>query len=132
MFNTAESRLTPFISSSRDTRAVDRLGRRRVVISSGVRDLVAAAAWLFVERGCGVTIDYVLSEEGQALPRELGCEFLKLDIVDRSAWGQTPDVNAVINNAGILTFGSTENCPATQLRQVFDLNVRRFERRSCF
>lgn len=105
----------------------------RIVITGGARGIGAATARLLVEGGARVLVADVLDEEGEALVQELGANaaYCRLDVTDPDAWQRAVDVaetrfgsvNALFNNAGIVSFGSVVDCAPEEFRRVLAVNL---------
>jgi 3alpha(or 20beta)-hydroxysteroid dehydrogenase len=93
----------------------------------------ASHAKALVAEGAKVVIGDVLVDEGEALAEELGAsaEFVKLDVTQEADW-QTAvtaaealggPVNLLINNAGIVGFGSITDETAEGFQRVMNINT---------
>jgi 3alpha(or 20beta)-hydroxysteroid dehydrogenase len=103
------------------------------LISGGARGMGASHAKALVAEGAKVVIGDVLVDEGEALAEELGAsaEFVKLDVTQEADW-QTAvtaaealggPVNLLINNAGIVGFGSITDETAEGFQRVMNINT---------
>lgn len=106
---------------------------RSVVVTGGARGIGAAVARAFRAEGALVTIADVLSDEGERLAEELGAgvRFVRLDVTDEADWVRvrevaeeaTGHVSVLINNAGIVDFGSIEDQEPKRFQRVLDVNL---------
>ena len=100
-------------------------GAARGMGESHVRGLVAA--------GARVVATDVLDDLGTALADELGesVMYRHLDVTDEAAWNEVVTsteatwgpIGVLVNNAGIVTFGSIENLTREQFQRTLDINL---------
>ena len=100
-------------------------GAARGMGESHVRGLVAA--------GARVVATDVLDDLGAALAAELGeaVVYRHLDVTDEAAWNEVVasteaawgPIGVLVNNAGIVTFGSIEGLTLEQFQQTIDINL---------
>ncbi len=112
------------------TMKVDELA---VLITGGARGIGGATARLLAEGGARVMITDVLDEEGAALAAQLGprVQYRHLDVTDATGWQGAVaaaeeafgKLNALFNNAGVLSFGTVADCTEADFRRVQDINV---------
>lgn len=105
----------------------------KIMITGGARGIGGAAADLFAAKGARVLICDVLEEEGEALSDRLGdnVRFAELDVTSEQDWRDAVSqagtefggVNALFNNAGIVSFGDVESCSPDEFRRVVDINL---------
>ncbi|WP_454597007.1 SDR family oxidoreductase [Qipengyuania sp. SM2507] len=73
--------------------------------ASGIGKAICAA---FVAEGARVILTDIEVEAGQAAAKELGCEFLKLDVREEADWDalaeNAPQIDTMVNNAGVTGF----------------------------
>lgn len=110
-----------------------RLAGKVVLITGGARGMGAATTRLFVAEGAKVAISDVLDEAGQALAAELGeaTRYYHLDVTDEAAWAgvvarveaDLGEIDALVNNAGILMFKSLLDTTLADYRKVLDINL---------
>ena len=87
----------------------------------------------FIAEGANVVIADVLEQEGRALAEELGdhANFSHLDVTSEADWAATVAaaedafgaVSVLVNNAGIVRFGSLVETEPAAWRQVIDINL---------
>jgi len=105
----------------------------RIIITGGARGIGAATARLLAAGGAKVMITDVLDAEGEALAKEIGggALYRRLDVTSPEDWraalaaaeGAFGSVNALFNNAGIVTFaGVLQHTPET-FRRIIDINL---------
>ncbi|HYN34535.1 MAG TPA: SDR family oxidoreductase [Ilumatobacteraceae bacterium] len=100
-------------------------GAARGMGESHVRGLVAA--------GARVVATDVLDDLGTALAEELGDSVMyrHLDVTDEAAWNEVVTsteatwgpIGVLVNNAGIVTFGSIEDMTLEQFQRTIDINL---------
>ncbi|MGE0232254.1 MAG: SDR family oxidoreductase [Flavobacteriaceae bacterium] len=105
----------------------------RVIVTGGARGIGGATARLLAEGGAHVLIADVLDKEGAALAGELGANvaYRRLDVTSLSDWQAAVAfaekafgrVNALFNNAGILSIGGVADCTPDDFRHVIDVNL---------
>ncbi len=114
-------------------RQMRRFDDRTVIVTGSARGMGASHARGFVGEGANVVIADVLEQEGRALAEELGehAIFSRLDVTSDKDWAVTVaaaeqafgPVSVLVNNAGIVRFGTiVETEPATW-RQVLEINL---------
>jgi len=105
----------------------------RIIITGGARGIGAATAELLAAGGARILITDVLDTEGQALAARLGPSVLyrRLDVTSEEDWATAVSaaeqafggLNALLNNAGIVSFGSVLTQTAGDFRRVLDINL---------
>jgi 3alpha(or 20beta)-hydroxysteroid dehydrogenase len=105
----------------------------KVVITGGARGIGGATAAELAALGSKVFITDVLAAEGNALATKLGANvtYADLDVTDPSAWQKVlaqadtaiGGVNALFNNAGIVSWGNTTGTEPADFRKVIDVNL---------
>ncbi len=103
------------------------------LISGGARGMGASHARGLVGEGGRVVIGDVLDEEGQATAADLGeaARYLHLDVTEASDWeravalaeSEFGPVNLLVNNAGIVEFGTIEESQPDHFRRVIEINL---------
>jgi 3alpha(or 20beta)-hydroxysteroid dehydrogenase len=103
------------------------------MISGGARGMGASHARMLAAEGASMVIGDVLDGEGKALADELGdsATYVHLDVTSSDDWvaayataeQQYGAVNLLINNAGIVTFGSVEQLSPEDFRRIIDINL---------
>ncbi|MEI2818735.1 MAG: glucose 1-dehydrogenase [Marmoricola sp.] len=111
-----------------------RLKGKVAIVTGGARGQGAAIARAFVSEGARVAIADIADEDGQALAAELGDSafFCHHDVSDPESWSKVVDetnerfgpVNVLINNAGILIFGTVEKMPIEEFDALARINMR--------
>jgi len=109
-----------------------RLDGKVAIITGGARGQGAAAARRFVEEGARVTIADIRDELGKELADELGDAALyqHLDVTSEEDWTAAVEatrsafgrVNVLVNNAGILKFGSIVDTPLADYELLVRVN----------
>ena len=110
-----------------------KLDGRVAVVTGGARGIGASVARLFVAEGATVVIADRLESEGKALAAELGesARFASLDVADEAQWQAVMDlasrefgaVGILVNNAGIVEFGTIEEQSPKEFQHVLDVNL---------
>ena len=103
------------------------------VISGGARGMGAQHARGLVAEGAKVVIGDVLDDEGKALAEELGdfARYVHLDVTDDDDWkavvataeDEFGPIGLLVNNAGIVLFGSAVDMEPDQFRRIIDVNL---------
>ncbi|HET7532209.1 MAG TPA: glucose 1-dehydrogenase [Nocardioidaceae bacterium] len=110
-----------------------KLEGRVAVVTGGARGIGAATARLFAAEGAKVVIADVLTQEGEALAREIGdaaC-YVHLDVTSEVGWRETVElaerefgpVSILVNNAGIVDFGTIADQDYKAFQHVLDVNL---------
>ena len=110
-----------------------RLEGKVALISGGARGMGAAHARAMVAQGASVVLGDVLDHEGRAVADELGdaATYLHLDVTDRGDWARAVataidlygQLNVLVNNAGIVNFGTLEEYTQDQWNEILAVNV---------
>ena len=101
---------------------------RTVVITGGSRGIGAALVRRFTAEGDRVCFLYAASEEAAAqLAAETGATAIRCDVSDEEqvahAFRQIPEVDVLINNAGIADWGPINWVKPETFRRIMDVNV---------
>lgn len=107
------------------------LAGRVALVTGGSRGIGAAIVRTLVRDGAAVVIADVLDEPGEELARELGAEYLHLDVTDPDAWaaivGEVVSrhgrLDALVNNAGIATAASIAKQQLDEWHRVLEVNL---------
>jgi 3alpha(or 20beta)-hydroxysteroid dehydrogenase len=104
-----------------------------VIVTGSARGIGAAVARTLVAEGARVVIGDLLDDEGKAVAEELGdrAAYVHLDVADPDQWTAAVaaaerafgPVGALVNNAGILVFGTIEEATPEEFRRVLDVNL---------
>lgn len=85
-----------------------RLKNKRAVITGSARGIGEGIARAFINEGASVVVTDVDTDLGAALAKEIGAEFLKLDVQLESDWTSLaaahPQIDILVNNAGVTGF----------------------------
>ncbi|HEX5188461.1 MAG TPA: glucose 1-dehydrogenase [Streptosporangiaceae bacterium] len=111
-----------------------RLEGKVALITGGARGMGKSHVRHFVAEGARVVFGDVRDELGQAVASELGkdaCRYLHHDVTSEAGWaaavGTATDafgrLDVLVNNAGVLAFGSIEDMPLAEFRRVMDVNA---------
>lgn len=100
-----------------------------VVITGGSRGIGAAAVRLFAARGDRVYFLYEKAHDAaRAVAEETGAQAICCDVADSravaEAFAQIPDVDVLINNAGISISGLLHQMPEADWDRLFAVNVK--------
>jgi len=109
-----------------------RLQGKIAIVTGGAQGQGAEIVRAFVAEGARVAIADVAAEPGELLAKELGeaAFFAHHDVSSESSWSSLVDevekrfgpVGVLVNNAGILRFGSIEETSVELYEQVFRVN----------
>jgi 3alpha(or 20beta)-hydroxysteroid dehydrogenase len=109
-----------------------RLQGKIAIVTGGAQGQGAEIVRAFVAEGARVAIADVAAEPGELLAKELGeaAFFAHHDVSSESSWAALVDevadrfgpVGVLVNNAGILRFGSIEETSVELYEQVFRVN----------
>ncbi len=110
-----------------------RLTGKVAIITGAARGQGAAHARLFAREGAKLLLTDVREVPGTALEREIGssARFVAHDIADAAGWGDVVSsaerhfggVDILINNAGIVAFGSVQTTDMSEFDRVFRINT---------
>ena len=111
----------------------DRLRGKVAIVTGAARGQGEAEARHFVAEGASVLLTDVLDDEGQAVAADLGegAAYRHLDVSSEEDWiaavadaeERFGPVTILVNNAGILDFGSIEQQDVERFRRVIDVNL---------
>ncbi|GGC65915.1 SDR family oxidoreductase [Hoyosella rhizosphaerae] len=102
------------------------------IVTGGARGIGEAVVRRFHHLGMHVVVADVLDNEGQQLAAELGTKatFCHLDVRKSEQWAEVVEVSSalgqlsvLVNNAGVLRFGSIEEQDPDEFRFVLDVNL---------
>ena len=103
------------------------------VVSGGARGMGAEHVRGLVAEGAKVVFGDVLDDEGKAVAASLGdaARYVHLDVTSEADWSHAiteaetafGPVTILVNNAGILAFGSVETMSVADFRKVIDVNL---------
>jgi 3alpha(or 20beta)-hydroxysteroid dehydrogenase len=105
---------------------------RSAIVTGGAHGIGAAIARTLVKSGLGVVVADILEHEGEATAAALeNAVFRRLDVTDDDQWRLVLDdaeanfgpLAVLVNNAGILDFGSVESESPAMFRHVVDVNL---------
>ncbi|WP_029896739.1 SDR family NAD(P)-dependent oxidoreductase [Nocardia brasiliensis] len=106
---------------------------RSAIVTGGARGIGAAIVRALAKENIAVVVADLLEREGTELARSLGPNvmFQRLDVTDKSMWRDVIDQTAatfgplaiLVNNAGILDFGSIEDESPAMFRHVVEVNL---------
>ncbi|GGR83882.1 3-alpha-hydroxysteroid dehydrogenase [Streptomyces humidus] len=111
-----------------------RLDEAVAIVTGGARGIGAAVARLLAEEGAAVVVADVLDADGEKLAAELGApaRYAHLDVSTEDGWQavvarterELGPVSVLVNNAGILEFGTIEEQTLESFRRVVDVNLQ--------
>jgi 3alpha(or 20beta)-hydroxysteroid dehydrogenase len=111
-----------------------RLNERVAIVTGGARGIGAAVARLLAAEGAAVVVADVLDAEGAKLAAELGgpARYAHLDVSTANGWQtvvaeaerELGPVSVLVNNAGILKWGTIEAQTLESFRRVIDVNLQ--------
>ncbi len=110
-----------------------RFDGRVALISGGARGMGAEHVRALVAEGARVVFGDVLDDEGKALAAELGdaVRYVHLDVTDEEQWNGAValaeeafgPVGLLVNNAGIVVFGTVADMDPAAFRHVVEVNL---------
>lgn len=110
-----------------------RLDGKVALVTGAARGIGAAIGKRLRAEGARVVITDVLDDEGNTLAEQLGegVQYVHLDVTDPGQWeaaiARTTEtfegLSILVNNAGIVSFGSVESCTHEQWARVLDINL---------
>lgn len=110
-----------------------RFGDRAVLVTGGARGMGAAHVRGFHAEGAQVVIADVLDSDGEALAAELGprSTYTHLDVSSETQWRDAVaaaaekfgPIDVLVNNAGVLKYGSIETHSVADFRLVLEVNL---------
>ena len=111
-----------------------RLNGKIAIVTGGARGMGAATARIFVREGATVVIADMLNDQGAALAEELGAQasFVMLNVADEDGWirlvadlmQRHGRIDALVNNAGVVSFCEIGAIEMKEFDRVYDVNVR--------
>ncbi|MCH9673227.1 MAG: glucose 1-dehydrogenase [Gammaproteobacteria bacterium] len=110
---------------------MDRLDGKVAIITGGARGQGAAEGELFLSEGARVVLTDVLSDEGEATAKRLGCEFKRHDVTQEERWSEiiaeTKErygrIDVLINNAGIFFRDKMINTSLADFDRLMSINT---------
>ena len=110
-----------------------RLAGKVALISGGARGMGASHARLLVEQGAKVMCADILDAEGELVAKELGdsAAYVHLDVTKPEEWSAAVaatvaafgSLNVLVNNAGIVNFGTLEDYDLGDWQRILDVNL---------
>jgi 3alpha(or 20beta)-hydroxysteroid dehydrogenase len=112
---------------------VHRLEGKVGILTGAARGIGAAIAQAMVDEGARVVIGDVLDQEGKALAAEIGpaARYVRLDVTKPADWVAAVDaatrtfgeLNVLVNNAGISTYGLIEHYSHADWDKTIAINL---------
>jgi 3alpha(or 20beta)-hydroxysteroid dehydrogenase len=104
-----------------------RLAGKVALVTGGAQGIGEAIARKLAEHGAAVVIGDIQHAKGEAVAREVGGRFLRLDVTDPDSWAaviaQIGGIDVLVNNAGDGCGGPIETTPVADHLKVVDLNL---------
>src|SRR5215470_15931080 len=111
-----------------------RLDGKVALITGGARGMGKSHVRHFVSEGAQVVFGDVLDERGDAVAAALGpqsCRYVHHDVTSEADWSRAValavetfgKLDACVNNAGVLAFGSITDMPLAEFRRIMDVNA---------
>ncbi|MFE6285787.1 SDR family NAD(P)-dependent oxidoreductase [Streptomyces sp. NPDC057877] len=107
-----------------------KLDGRVVIVTGAARGQGEQEARLFRAEGAEVVVTDVLDDQGKALAEEIGALYVHLDVADEDDWRAAVRrardaygrIDGLVNNAGVLRFGTLVDTPLEDFMQVVRVN----------
>ncbi|MHB9879863.1 glucose 1-dehydrogenase [Pacificimonas sp. ICDLI1SI03] len=102
---------------------------RTAIVTGGARGIGAGIARALAARGAMTVIADLLEAEGQALAEEIGsrARYVRHDVTDEASWQsllrECDQVDALVNNAGVLHFSTIADTSEDLFRRTLDVNL---------
>ncbi|MEZ5144055.1 MAG: glucose 1-dehydrogenase [Acidimicrobiales bacterium] len=110
-----------------------RLDGKVALITGAARGQGAHEARRFVAEGAQVVVTDLLVDEGEAVAAELGdaAVFCRHDVTDEAGWvealetaeGAFGGLDVLVNNAGVVSFGSVQDVDPAEFRRIIEINL---------
>ena len=111
-----------------------RMQGKIAIITGGARGMGAATCRLFAREGATVVITDMLEPDGSALAQEIGGDagFMRHNVADEGDWRRVVSetlarhgrIDALVNNAGVTSFGPITEIDVAEIDRVYDVNVK--------
>jgi 3alpha(or 20beta)-hydroxysteroid dehydrogenase len=113
---------------------VGRLDGKVALITGGARGMGKSHVRHFVAEGARVIFGDVLDDRGAHVAAGLGaqaCRYVHHDVTSEADWAAAVDtameafggLDVLVNNAGVLKFGSIADMPLADFRQILEVNA---------
>lgn len=110
----------------------DRLKGKVAIVTGAARGMGAATVRLFMAEGATVVITDRDAAAGQALAQELGADFIEHDVSNEASWERVVAdtlarhgrIDALVNNAGVVSFGVIDGIEPSEFDRVYSVNVK--------
>src|SRR5215475_13012426 len=111
-----------------------RLDGKVALITGGARGMGKSHVRHFIAEGARVVFGDVLDEPGRAVATKLDpatCRYVHHDVTSESDWAAAVAtatetfgrLDVLVNNAGVLAFGSISEMPLTEFRRIIEINA---------
>jgi 3alpha(or 20beta)-hydroxysteroid dehydrogenase len=111
-----------------------RLDGKVALITGGARGMGKSHVRHFVAEGARVVFGDVLDDRGEHVAAGLGeqsCRYVHHDVTDEAGWAAAVAtateafgrLDVLVNNAGVLTFGSIADMPLAEFRRILEVNA---------
>ncbi|HLJ98948.1 MAG TPA: glucose 1-dehydrogenase [Streptosporangiaceae bacterium] len=111
-----------------------RLDGKVALITGGARGMGKSHVRHFAAEGARVICTDVLDEQGAQVAAKLGdetCRYLRLDVTNEQEWADAVaftvatfgKLDVLVNNAGVLKFGSIAGMALADFRRILDVNA---------
>ncbi|MFE0644127.1 SDR family oxidoreductase [Streptomyces sp. NPDC058877] len=111
-----------------------RLDNQVALVTGAARGIGAAVARLLADEGSRVAVADVLDDEGASVASAIGerARYLHLDVTEEESWSTAlknvedsfGPVSVLVNNAGVVEWGSIEEQSLASFRRVIDINLQ--------
>ncbi|MGA2825141.1 MAG: glucose 1-dehydrogenase [Streptosporangiaceae bacterium] len=111
-----------------------RLGGKVALITGGARGMGKSHVRHFVAEGARVVFGDVLDDKGTAVAAGLppgSCRYVRHDVTSEAGWAAAVStaldtfgaLDVLVNNAGVLKFGSIAEMPLADFRRILEINA---------
>lgn len=111
-----------------------RLDEKVALITGGARGMGKSHVRHFVAEGARVVFGDVLDDKGAYVAAGLGddvCRYVHHDVTNEADWAAAVGtaieafgrLDVLVNNAGVLTFGSIADMPVAEFRRIYEVNA---------
>jgi 3alpha(or 20beta)-hydroxysteroid dehydrogenase len=111
-----------------------RLDGKVALITGGARGMGKSHVRHFAAEGARIVFGDILDDRGEAVAAKLGadtCRYVHHDVTSEEGWAAAVDLavrtfgklDVLVNNAGVLAFGTIAQMPLAEFRRVLEVNT---------